>query len=193
MAPNRPQLAAFRPRLHCGDRHHAVKGNRAFADRGGAASRAILERGDRTRRRVYRLSRSGADAPRLHPRLRPAAAIAAPRGAGGLARELAIPGHRRMSALALQCGLTPEMARGPESANKRLMHCSKQQLYSITSSARVSSVGGTMMPSAFAVFKLITSSNLVGCSTGRSAGFAPLKILSTKTADRRNKSGRSGP
>jgi hypothetical protein len=29
-----------------------------------------------------------------------------------------------------------------------------------------------------AVFRLITSSNLVGCSTGRSAGFAPLRILS---------------
>jgi hypothetical protein len=28
-------------------------------------------------------------------------------------------------------------------------------------------------PSALAVFMLITSSNLVGCSTGRSAGFAP--------------------
>ena len=39
--------------------------------------------------------------------------------------------------------------------------------YSITSSARVSSVGGTMMPSAFAVFRLIASSNLIGCSTGR--------------------------
>ena len=34
-------------------------------------------------------------------------------------------------------------------------------------------------PSAFAVFRLITSSNFVGCSTGRSAGFAPLRILST--------------
>ena len=65
--------------------------------------------------------------------------------------------------------------------------------HSITSSARASSVGGTMMPSAFAVFRLITSSNLVGCSTGRSAGFAPLKILSTKRADRRNRSRRSGP
>ena len=32
--------------------------------------------------RTDRLSRSGADAPRLHPRLRPAAAIAAPRGEG---------------------------------------------------------------------------------------------------------------
>jgi hypothetical protein len=27
--------------------------------------------------------------------------------------------------------------------------------------------------------RLMTSSNLVGCSTGRSAGLAPLRILST--------------
>jgi hypothetical protein len=73
----------------------------------------------------------------------------------------------------------------PLCANNGLMHRSKLHSYSITSSARVSSVGGTMMSSAFAVFRLITSSYLVGCSTGRSAGFAPLKILSTKTADRR--------
>jgi hypothetical protein len=45
--------------------------------------------------------------------------------------------------------------------------------HSITSSARASSVGGTSMPSAFAAFMLMISSNLVGCSTGRSAGFAP--------------------
>jgi hypothetical protein len=34
--------------------------------------------------------------------------------------------------------------------------------YSITSSARASSVGGMSRPSAFAVLRLITSSNLVG-------------------------------
>src|SRR5262249_49151060 len=51
--------------------------------------------------------------------------------------------------------------------------------HSITSSARASSVGGSSMPSAFAVVRLTTSSNLVGCSTGRSAGFAPRRILST--------------
>jgi hypothetical protein len=34
--------------------------------------------------------------------------------------------------------------------------------YSITSSARASSVGGTSMPSALAVFRLMTSSYLVG-------------------------------
>src|SRR5215470_10825347 len=52
-------------------------------------------------------------------------------------------------------------------------------LHSITSSARASRVGGTVRPSAFAVVRLIMRSNLVGCSTGMSAGFAPRKILST--------------
>ena len=52
----------------------------------------------------------------------------------------------------------------------------------ITSSARPSSDRGIVRPSAWAVFRLITSSNVVGCSTGRSAGFAPLRILSTKLA-----------
>src|SRR5262249_55983231 len=51
--------------------------------------------------------------------------------------------------------------------------------HSITSSARASSVGGTSRPSAFAVVRLMTRSNFVGCSTGRSAGFAPRRILST--------------
>src|SRR5262249_49323807 len=39
----------------------------------------------------------------------------------------------------------------------------KKHRYSITSSARASSVGGTSMPSALAVLRLITSSNVVGC------------------------------
>src|SRR5262249_27974261 len=43
--------------------------------------------------------------------------------------------------------------------------------HSITSSARASSVGGTSRPSALAVFRLTTSSYLVGACTGRSAGF----------------------
>src|SRR4029450_11391998 len=51
--------------------------------------------------------------------------------------------------------------------------------HSITSSARASSGGGTVMPRALLVIRLMTRSNLVGCSTGRSAGFAPRKILST--------------
>src|SRR6266446_5212460 len=61
----------------------------------------------------------------------------------------------------------------------------------ITSSARCSSGCGIVRPSTLAVLRLITSSNFVGCSMGRSAGFAPLKILSTYTAACRYISGKS--
>jgi hypothetical protein len=52
-------------------------------------------------------------------------------------------------------------------------------LHSITSSASASSLSGTVSPSAFAVLRWMTSSNLVGCMTGRSAGFSPLRIRPT--------------
>src|SRR5262249_27919351 len=50
--------------------------------------------------------------------------------------------------------------------------------HSMTWSARASTEGGIVMPSALAVLRLTTSSNFVGCWTGRSAGFAPFSILS---------------
>src|SRR5262249_14355864 len=56
--------------------------------------------------------------------------------------------------------------------------------HSITSSARASKIGERSKPSALAALRLITNSNLVPCWTGKSAGFAPLRILSTKVADR---------
>ena len=65
--------------------------------------------------------------------------------------------------------------------------------HSITSSARASRVGGTVMLIARAVLRLITSSNLMACSTGMSAGFSPRKILCTKVATRRNSAGPSAP
>ena len=52
-------------------------------------------------------------------------------------------------------------------------------VHSITSSARASSEGGTSRPSALAVLRLITSSNVVGCSIGSWPGLLPLRILST--------------
>ena len=52
-------------------------------------------------------------------------------------------------------------------------------VHSITSSARTRIAVGTVMPIALAVLRLMTSSNLVGCWTGRSAGFAPLRIRAT--------------
>jgi hypothetical protein len=54
--------------------------------------------------------------------------------------------------------------------------------YWITSVAWKRSVGGMVRPRAWAVLRLITSSNVMGCSTGRSAGLAPRKILWTKVA-----------
>ena len=68
-----------------------------------------------------------------------------------------------------------------------------RHLYSVTSSAATRSVWGTVKPSAFAVLRLIMRSNLVGCSTGRSLGFAPLRILATYMPARRVRSGMSAP
>jgi len=51
--------------------------------------------------------------------------------------------------------------------------------YSITSSARASSLGGTVTPRRVAALRLTTNSKLSGSCTGRSAGLAPLRILST--------------
>src|SRR5262245_7745411 len=48
--------------------------------------------------------------------------------------------------------------------------------HSITSSAATWRVSGIVSPSALAVLRFIMSSNLVGCMTGKSAGFSPLRI-----------------
>jgi hypothetical protein len=53
-------------------------------------------------------------------------------------------------------------------------HCD----HSMTLSARASSAGDTMRPSAFAVFRLMPNSYLFGACTGRSAGFSPLRMRS---------------
>ena len=50
----------------------------------------------------------------------------------------------------------------------------------MTSSARASSDGDKSRPRAFAVFMLMTKSNLVGCSTGMSAGFVATQNLINK-------------
>ena len=74
----------------------------------------------------------------------------------------------------------------PQSATSRPMQRSKLRLqtHSIISSARVRSEDGTVSPSAFAVFRLITNSTLAACSTGRSLGLAPRSILSMYSAPR---------
>ena len=57
--------------------------------------------------------------------------------------------------------------------------------YSMTWSARSSSDGGIVRPSALAVLRLIVRSYRVGCSTGNSDAFAPRSSLSTWPAPRR--------
>jgi hypothetical protein len=73
-------------------------------------------------------------------------------------------------------------SKGPKGKNGRRREvpipaasmCSKVRVqnYSITLSVRASSEAGSVRPSAVAVLRLITSSNSVGCCTGRLAGFA---------------------
>src|SRR6516165_1391091 len=56
------------------------------------------------------------------------------------------------------------------SCQKRTNAPQQKHSYSIISSARASSVGGTVRPSIRAVLRLITSSYLFGRCTGRSLG-----------------------
>jgi hypothetical protein len=63
------------------------------------------------------------------------------------------------------------------SADLRLLSFDRSHL--ITLSARASTLGGIVRPICLAAFKLIANSNFVGCSTGKSAGLAPFRILST--------------
>ena len=53
----------------------------------------------------------------------------------------------------------------------------KSYYHSITSSARNSTTAGIVRPSALAVLRFKTNSNLVGVSIGVTAGFAPSKIF----------------
>src|SRR6476646_8191248 len=55
--------------------------------------------------------------------------------------------------------------------------------HSMTSSARARTEFGTVIPSAFAVLRLITRSNFVGCSTGKSLGLVPLERVAVLTSD----------
>ena len=69
---------------------------------------------------------------------------------------------------------------GPRSSALVTQHC-----HLMTLSARASTFGGIVRPICLAVFRLITNSNFVGCSTGRSAGLAPFEDLVHVHAARR--------
>src|SRR5262245_60635047 len=79
------------------------------------------------------------------------------------------PNHRHRGLLRTR----RERPRGRRTADQR---DELAALHSMSSSASNWIELGTSMPSALAVCMLITNSNLVDCNTGRSAGFAPLRI-----------------
>jgi hypothetical protein len=81
---------------------------------------------------------------------------------------------------------TPESRHSQCKLECLLRATSRQCAYSITSSAVKSNLSGMLKPSVFAVFKLMVNTNLVGACTGRSPGFAPLRMRSTYLAAPRN-------
>src|SRR5215472_7231468 len=95
----------------------------------------------------------------------------------------------------IRFGLVLDSARRERPAKRRAAEEGDElaSFHSITSSARNVTDGGIVRFSAFAAFMSIKSSNLAGCSTGRSAGFAPLKILSMYSAARRWVASKLGP
>src|SRR5262245_61405309 len=60
-------------------------------------------------------------------------------------------------------------------------------------STRCRNLSGTVRPMAFAVLRLMASSNFVGCSIGMSFGCLPCRILCTNLAPCRKAAGPSAP
>jgi hypothetical protein len=93
-----------------------------------------------------------------------------------MGQERRIGAVRNISALPPRADVGADIVEPPVSAISGCEQSQHRGVYSITSSARASSAEGTSMPSALAVGKLITSSNLVGSWIGRSPGFSPLRM-----------------
>src|SRR5437867_7516596 len=68
--------------------------------------------------------------------------------------------------------------RGPD-PQQQLLNLPLASDHSITSSASASNLSGISRPRALAATTLITSSYLVGISTGKSPGFVPLRMGAT--------------
>jgi hypothetical protein len=107
-----------------------------------------------------------------------------PKGARG--RAPAVPRRRDwLTEVALYANKPTRRTRSACSARATSGHATappspamKSRRHSITSSARARSIGARSRPRAFAVLRFIDSSNLAGAWTGRSAGFAPLRMRS---------------
>jgi putative zinc finger/helix-turn-helix YgiT family protein len=82
-----------------------------------------------------------------------------------------LPLPEEIKRIRLKLGLTKETAGELIGGGPRA--------YSITSSARSRINGGIVRPSALAVLRLSTTSNLEGRCAGRSAGFEPFRMRAT--------------
>src|SRR5262249_21028413 len=94
---------------------------------------------------------------------------------GAVAAEIADHRHRRPLRARRQ---PPRRGRAAE-YGEELAPSHGVPPYSITSSASANIEGGMVSPRSVAALSLMTSSNLVGVCTGRSAGLAPLRMRST--------------
>src|SRR5262245_1803286 len=107
-----------------------------------------------------------------------------------------------------EMGIVGEAAEEPDHRYRRLLRARRERprsraaeqhhelappYHSITSSARSRNDSGMVRPNTLAVVRFRARSNLVGCSTGRSAGLVPRRILSTNSAARRYRSVKLGP
>jgi hypothetical protein len=103
----------------------------------------------------------------------------APLGAGVLDAPASIAGLLPLYPQQRTKSVVPwRMALCATFCREQMQQSQSAEPYSITSLARKRIDCGIVSRSAFAVLRLMRSSNLVGCSTGRSAGLAPFNILS---------------
>ena len=73
----------------------------------------------------------------------------------------------------------PERAPSGFEVALRVRRPDQRQAGRLCHSLKANGCGSSVLPIAFAVVRLTTSSNLLGCSTGMSAALAPCNILST--------------
>ena len=87
---------------------------------------------------------------------------------------------KALGAAALNLRTRPQETASPQAfETKGFTEIPFLEVHWITWVVRMRMVCGKVRPRALAVFILTTSSNRMGCSTGRSAGLAPFRSLST--------------
>ena len=90
----------------------------------------------------------------------------------------------RMSAAPQHQPKSQGVARRREGPLFQTYASQRKRRHSIISLARARSIGGMVRPSASAVLKLITSSKVIGYSTGRVAGSSPLRMRRKQSRQR---------